>query len=108
MPSQTPLAANWRHWISQHVPVLILVPTIGATLIYVLGFSLWTFWLSLSTSTVLPDPTFAGFGEYAALWKSKRWITAFRNLFLFGSLRRFRPLLCGYSLGFGLKGLVPL
>lgn len=86
MPSQTPLAANWRHWISQHVPILILVPTIGATLIYVLGFSLWTFWLSLSTSTVLPDPTFAGFGEYAALWKSKRWITAFQNLFLFGSL----------------------
>lgn len=76
----------WRRWISEHTPQLILVPTIGATLIYVVGFSLWTFWLSLSTSTILPDPTFAGFHEYVALWKSKRWIVSFQNLFLFGSL----------------------
>ena len=51
-----------------------------------IGFSGWTFWLSLSKSTLLPDPTFAGFQEYAALWKSKRWMVGFQNLFLFGSL----------------------
>jgi glucose/mannose transport system permease protein len=77
---------NWRRWTADHTPQLILVPTIGATLIYVVGFSLWTFWLSLSTSTILPDPTFAGFQEYVALWQSKRWIVSFQNLFLFGSL----------------------
>jgi glucose/mannose transport system permease protein len=87
MLSQTPQgAASWRHWITEHTPILILLPTIGATLIYVVGFSLWTFWLSLSTSTLLPDPTFSGFQEYVALWQSKRWNTAFQNLFLFGSL----------------------
>ena len=79
-------ATGWRRWITEHAPQLILVPTIGATLIYVVGFSLWTFWLSLSTSTLLPDPTFAGFHEYVALWKSKRWIVGFQNLFLFGAL----------------------
>ena len=83
LPSRAP---RWRRWIAEHTPQLILVPTIGATLIYVVGFSLWTFWLSLSTSTLLPDPTFSGFQEYVALWKSKRWIVGFQNLFLFGSL----------------------
>lgn len=77
---------NWRKWITEHTPKLILVPTIGATLLYVVGFSLWTFWLSLSTSTILPDPTFAGFHEYVALWQSKRWSVSFQNLFVFGSL----------------------
>lgn len=87
MRSKTPQgAAGWRHWITEHTPILILVPTIGATLIYVVGFSLWTFWLSLSTSTLLPDPTFSGFQQYVALWQSKRWNTAYENLFLFGSL----------------------
>jgi glucose/mannose transport system permease protein len=88
MSSQTHSRAEqpWRRWIADHIPQLVLVPTIGATLIYVVGFSLWTFWLSLSTSTILPDPTFAGFPEYVALWQSKRWIVSFQNLFLFGSL----------------------
>jgi len=79
-------AGKWRRWTAEHTPKLILIPTIGATLFYVVGFSLWTFWLSLSTSTILPDPTFSGFGEYAALWQSKRWVVSFQNLFVFGSL----------------------
>lgn len=79
-------ATRLNRWVAENTPKLVLVPTIGATLIYVVGFSLWTFWLSLSTSTVLPDPTFSGFHEYAALWKSKRWVVGFQNLFVFGSL----------------------
>ncbi|MDG4674848.1 sugar ABC transporter permease [Shinella sp. 838] len=73
-------------WLADHMPQIVLIPTVFATLTYVVLFSLWTVWLSVSTSTVLPDPTFAGFHEYAALWQNKRWTVAYQNLFLFGLL----------------------
>lgn len=75
-----------RQFLSDYLPQLVLAPTVLAMLLYVVFFSLWTLWLSLSTSTILPDLTFSGFGEYVALWKSKRWNMAYQNLFVFGSL----------------------
>ena len=75
-----------RQFLSDYLPQLVLAPTVLAMLLYVVFFSLWTLWLSLSTSTILPDLTFSGFGEYVALWKSKRWNVAYQNLFVFGSL----------------------
>ena len=68
------------------LPQLVLLPTVLAMALYVVVFSVWTLWLSVSASTILPDPTYAGFGEYAALWQNRRWIVAFGNLFLFGTL----------------------
>jgi len=76
----------WWRWLLEHTPQLVLVPTVIATLTYVIIFSLWTLWISVSTSTLLPELTYSGFNEYAALWKSKRWTVAYQNLFLFGSL----------------------
>ncbi|WJS05594.1 carbohydrate ABC transporter permease [Roseibium aggregatum] len=67
-------------------PQLVLLPTIVAALVYVVIFSVWTLWVSVSKSTMLPDMSFSGFGEYAALWKSHRWIVAYQNLFVFGTL----------------------
>jgi glucose/mannose transport system permease protein len=73
-------------WLAERLPQIVLLPTLVATVTYVVLFSLWTLWLSLSTSTLLPDPTFSGVHEYAALWQSKRWTVAYQNLFIFGSL----------------------
>lgn len=81
-----PTAARPRRPISTWLPQLVLLPTVLAMALYVVIFSLWTLWLSVSASTILPDPTYAGFGEYASLWQSRRWIVSFQNLFLFGSL----------------------
>lgn len=67
-------------------PQLVLLPTIVAALVYVVIFSVWTLWVSVSKSTMLPDMSFSGFGEYAALWKSHRWIVAYQNLFVFSTL----------------------
>lgn len=68
------------------VPQMVLLPTIVASLVYVVLFTLWTLWLSLSKSTLLPDPTFSGFSNYVTLWGSKRWTVAYQNLFIFGAL----------------------
>ncbi|MDB6176352.1 sugar ABC transporter permease [Paracoccus sp. Z330] len=67
-------------------PQMVLVPTILASVIYVVLFSLWTIWISLSQSTLLPDMTYSGFDAYFTLWQSKRWTVAFTNLFVFGTL----------------------
>lgn len=75
-----------RRWLGDHIAQIVLIPTLLASFAYVVLFSAWTLWLSFSASTMLPDPTFSGFGEYASLWKSKRWIVSFQNLFIFGAL----------------------
>ncbi|WP_205524030.1 carbohydrate ABC transporter permease [Oceanomicrobium pacificus] len=72
--------------LSGWTPQLVLVPTLVAALVYVVIFSLWTIWISVSKSTLLPNMAYGGFGEYAALWQSKRWIVSYQNLFLFGTL----------------------
>lgn len=84
-----------RQFLTDYLPQLVLAPTVLAMLLYVVFFSLWTLWLSLSTSTILPDLTFSGFGEYVSLWKSKRWNVAYQNLFVFGSLYVLGSLLIG-------------
>jgi glucose/mannose transport system permease protein len=73
-------------WLADRVPQIVLIPTVVATLVYVVVFSLWTVWISVSTSTLLPEMTYGGFDEYAALWQSRRWTVAYQNLFLFGGL----------------------
>jgi len=73
-------------WSIDHLPQIVLVPTVLTMFMYVVVFSLWTIWISVSTSTILPDPSFGGIGEYVALWKSKRWTVAYQNLFVFGAL----------------------
>ncbi|MEM1388670.1 MAG: sugar ABC transporter permease [Pseudomonadota bacterium] len=77
-----------RLWarLSAWAPLWVLLPTLAAAFIYVVVFSLWTLWISVSKSTLLPNMAYGGFGEYAALWQSRRWIVSYQNLFLFGTL----------------------
>jgi len=95
MPDSNTNKRSATQLIQDYLPQIVLVPTVVAMLMYVVIFSLWTLWLSVSNSTLLPDPSFAGFGEYVALWKSKRWTVAYQNLFLFGSLYVLGALVIG-------------
>ena len=95
-PTDARLARRAR--LAAQVPFLVLLPSLVATLVYVLGFSLWTFWLSLSQSTLLPNPAFQGFDHYVALFEHSRWRIAYTNLFLFGSLYVAGSLVLGTAL----------
>ena len=75
-----------RQRLADWTPQLVLTPSLIATFVYVFMFTGWTLWISLSTSTLLPDYSWGGFANYVALWSNRRWITAFTNLFVFGSL----------------------
>ena len=75
-----------RNRLAALTPRLVLLPTLVATLLYVVIFSFWTLYISLSDSTLLPSYGFAGFEHFAALWQHARWTVAYTNLFLFGSV----------------------
>jgi glucose/mannose transport system permease protein len=65
---------------------LVLSPTVAIAAIFLYGFALWTGWISLTNSTLLPNYDFAGLVQYQRLWANPRWLTAYGNLFVFGAL----------------------
>ncbi|MCG8419692.1 MAG: sugar ABC transporter permease [Proteobacteria bacterium] len=69
-----------------HLPKLVLSPSVALVLLFVYGFILWTAYLSVSTSRMLPTYEFAGLAQYAKLWSLPTWHLALRNLFLFALL----------------------
>lgn len=85
----------WRNRLAAWTPRLVLLPTVVASVVYVLIFTLWTLWISVSNSTLLPDFSYAGFRHYVALWNHQRWTIAYTNLFLFGSLYVLGSLILG-------------
>ncbi|WP_111412550.1 carbohydrate ABC transporter permease [Billgrantia lactosivorans] len=68
------------------LPKLVLAPSVAISLLFVYGFMLWTFILSLTNSRMLPSYEFVGFGQYARLMANDRWWVASTNLVLFGGL----------------------
>jgi glucose/mannose transport system permease protein len=97
----SPMSAErprWRDRLAAILPQIVLAPSIAATFIYVFVFSIWTFYISLSNSTLLPSYSFVGFTHYVALWKNVRWTIAYTNLFLFGSLYVVGAIILGLTL----------
>jgi glucose/mannose transport system permease protein len=65
------------------VPFIVLAPSLAASFIYVFVFTGWTFYISLSDSTLLPSYGFVGLENYISLFQNRRWNVAYTNLFLF-------------------------
>jgi glucose/mannose transport system permease protein len=62
-------------------PRLAIAPGVIASLIYVFGFTLWTLYISVSNSAMLPSYKFVGLKPYFDLWANQRWKIAYGNLF---------------------------
>ena len=73
-------------WLERHVPKMVLAPSFVAVLIFVYGFIIWTAWVSLTRSRLLPKYDIEGFIQYDRLFASPRWDTAMSNLVVFGVL----------------------
>jgi glucose/mannose transport system permease protein len=76
------MRTNRDLWVSRAV----LSPTIAVAAVFLYGFAAWTGWISLTNSTLLPHYDIAGLVQYQRLWSNPRWLTAYRNLFVFGAL----------------------
>jgi glucose/mannose transport system permease protein len=59
---------------------------------------MWTAWISLTRSGLLPRYELAGFLQYVKLFQSSRWWVASKNLVLFGSLFIFFCIIFGLIL----------
>jgi glucose/mannose transport system permease protein len=68
------------------LPKVVLSPTIACICFFVYGFIIWTAWLSLTDSQLLPKYAIIGFEQYVKLFESERWWVAIHNLFIFGGL----------------------
>ncbi|MEQ9812108.1 MAG: sugar ABC transporter permease [Azospirillaceae bacterium] len=79
-------APGMRERLQTWLPKLVLSPSFVAILIFVYGFILFTGYLSLTPSRLLPTLEFEGFDNYVTLWGLPNWWTAITNLAIFGSL----------------------
>jgi glucose/mannose transport system permease protein len=81
MAGGTSLWERLKRW----VPIFVITPSIIASFVYVFVFAGWTFYISLSDSTLLPSYGFKGLDNYFSLWANRRWGVAYSNLFFFST-----------------------
>jgi glucose/mannose transport system permease protein len=62
------------------VAVLALLVAMG----YVVGFTVWTTWISFTNSTLLPDYSFVGLQHYRSILHSRTWRVSYGNLLVYG------------------------
>jgi glucose/mannose transport system permease protein len=75
-----------RNRLQDAVPRLVLAPSFAAIVLFVYGFILYTGFLSLTDSKMLPSSGFVGLENYRKLWALPHWWRALTNLGIFGSL----------------------
>lgn len=74
---------------------IVLLPTVLVTLACFYGTSLWTAYISMTPSGMLPNYRFIGFEQYVRLFNTPRWDTAYLNMAIFGVLMVAGTLLLG-------------
>ncbi len=57
---------------------------LGITAAQVLGFTIWTTWVSFTPATLLPEPGFVGLRNYTAVMRTPNLQIAYVNLVIFG------------------------
>jgi glucose/mannose transport system permease protein len=75
--------ARGRDWLSAWTPWLVIAPSALASFVYVFVFTVWTLYVSMSDSSLLPTYNFVGLKPYFELWSNQRWQIAYANLFFF-------------------------
>ena len=71
--------------VVDRIATSIAVLTLATGVIYVVGFTLWTIWISFTDSTLMPDYAFVGFRHYARLLQTRIWQVAYVNLLIYGT-----------------------
>lgn len=72
--------------LQTHLSQLVVAPSFAISLVFVYGFILWTAYISLTKSRMLPNYDWAGIHQYIRLWRMPRWYVSVENLLVFGGL----------------------
>ncbi len=75
-----------------------LAPALLIALVIYCGSTLWTLWISLTTSRMLPNSVFVGLRQYEVLASNDRWLASIVNLAVFGVLFMVAALTVGFLL----------
>jgi glucose/mannose transport system permease protein len=68
------------------MPQVAVAPSLAIIVLVVYGFMLWTGYISVSRSTILPNYEWAGLLDYQRLWSNPLWRISVKNIFIFGGL----------------------
>lgn len=89
-PDRAPLTARrpqWRFSWDKASPVLVLIPSLIALGIFVYGFIFWNGYISLTNwNSYIPNFSFAGLKNYAAVFETFRFQADIRNIIVFTAL----------------------
>ncbi|ACP27037.1 binding-protein-dependent transport systems inner membrane component [Sinorhizobium fredii NGR234] len=75
-----------RTRLQELLPKLVLAPSFLIVLVFVYGFIVYTGFLSLTDSKMLPSYNFVGLSNYSRLWALPHWWRAVSNLAIFATL----------------------
>ena len=75
-----------KNYFQHLLPRIVLAPSFFIILIFVYGFIIYTGYLSLTDSRMLPTYEYMGFGNYTKLFGLRHWKIAVNNLAIFGIL----------------------
>jgi len=78
--------AGLRDWLAARMPQVAVAPSLAIIVLVVYGFMLWTGYISVSRSTILPNYEWAGLLDYQRLWSNPLWRISVKNIFIFGGL----------------------
>jgi glucose/mannose transport system permease protein len=91
-------SARARDALGGWMPLLVIAPSVVASFVYVFVFTLWTLYISMSNSSLLPTYGFVGLKPYFELWSNQRWSIAYGNLFFFSGFYVILSLIVGLAL----------
>ena len=77
---------------------IALAPALLIALVMYCGSTLWTLWISMTSSRMLPNSVFVGLRQYDVLSGNDRWIASIVNLAVFGVLFMAAALTVGFLL----------
>ena len=80
------LTGSMAAGLQQLLPRLVFSPSLALILCFVYGFILYSIYLSLTSSRILPIHDWVGLANYSRLFGLPHWHIAIRNLAVFGSL----------------------
>jgi glucose/mannose transport system permease protein len=73
-----------RAWIAKVLPLVVIWVPLLINAAHVLGFTIWTTWLSFTTSDLLPEYDWAGLRSFRAVVRTENIEIAYINLVLYG------------------------
>lgn len=69
--------------LTRRANVLAVAPSAILLIMFVYGFIVWSFLISLTSSKIVPVYSFVGFDQYRLLWANDRWLVSITNLAIF-------------------------